>query len=99
MPVGAGGEALGRIEAALAADDPALVDSFHRWCEPPGTDPADRGVSRVDRRIGLALLLGLVAVAVGPAGTVAMMLVGGTLVFYLVVARRLCQDQTSSPAG
>ena len=37
MPVGAGDEALGRIEAALAAEDPALVESFHRW----GTTPAE----------------------------------------------------------
>jgi len=50
MPVGAGGEALGRIAAALVADDPALVDSFHQWREPPGPDPTDGGVTRVDRR-------------------------------------------------
>lgn len=30
MPVGAGDGALARIEAALAAEDPALVESFHR---------------------------------------------------------------------
>jgi hypothetical protein len=80
MPVGAGGEALRRIEAALAADDPALVESFRRWREPPGTDPSDEGIARVGGWTALVILLGLAAMAVGPVGT-SVLVVLGVVVF------------------
>jgi Protein of unknown function (DUF3040) len=79
MPVGAGGEALRRIEAALAADDPALVESFRRWREPPGTDPGDLGFARVGGWTGLVPLLGLATLAVGPLGTLVLLLAGVVL--------------------
>jgi hypothetical protein len=84
MPVGAGGGALRRIEAALAADDPALVESFRRWREPPGKDPGDGGIAHVGGWTGLVLLLGLAAIAVGPVGTLVLLL-GGVL--FLVIRR------------
>jgi hypothetical protein len=74
MPVGAGGEALRRIEAALSADDPALVESFRKWREPPGRDPGDDGSAAVGRWTGLVPLLGLTALAVGPVCTVVVLL-------------------------
>jgi hypothetical protein len=96
MPVGAGGEALGRIEAALAAEDPALVESFHRWGpshENPGPGNGHDhghdhdGGSVVGRRTGLTLLLGLVAIGVGPSGVLALLLLGGTLLACVVTIR------------
>jgi len=78
MPVGAGGEELRRIEAALAEEDPAMAESFHRWGLPP-EDHDDGDATIVGRRFGLALLSGLVAVAVGP--TVVLLLLLGGLVF------------------
>jgi hypothetical protein len=79
MPVGAGGEALRRIEAAQAADDPALVKSFRRWREPRGADPSDGGFARLGPFTGLVPLLGLTALAIGPIGTVAVLLFLGLL--------------------
>jgi hypothetical protein len=92
MPVGAGGEALGRIEAALAAEDPALVESFHRWGPSlenpgPGNGHDHDGGSVVGRRTGLTLLLGLVAIGVGPSGVLALLLLGGTLLACVVTIR------------
>lgn len=66
MPVGSGGEALGRIESASAAEDPAPAGAFRGWREPPWPDTTDSRADRVDPRTGLAPPLGLVAVAVGP---------------------------------
>jgi len=79
MPVGAGGEALRRIEAALAADDPALVESFRRWREPPGRDRCHGGFTTVTRGTGLVPLLGLTAMAVGPDATIVVLLLWGLL--------------------
>lgn len=79
MPVGAGGEALRRIEAALAADDPGLVESFRKWREPPGADPSDEGFASFGRWTGLVPLIGLTAVAIGPVGTLAVVLLMGVL--------------------
>jgi hypothetical protein len=77
MPVGAGGEELRRIEAALAAEDPALAASFHQW----GLPPEDRGdgATVVGPRFGPALLLGLVAIAVGPAVVLVLLLLGSVV--------------------
>lgn len=79
MPVGAGGEALRRIEAALVADDPGLVESFRRWREPPGRDPGEWGFTSFGRFTGLVPLLGLAAMAVGPFGTLTVVLIWGVL--------------------
>ena len=79
MPVGAGGEALRRIEAALAADEPALAESFRKWREPPGRDPTDDGSASVGPFTGLVPLLGLTAFAIGPIGTVAVVLLVGVV--------------------
>jgi DUF3040 family protein len=79
MPVGAGGEGLRRIEAALAADDPALVESFRRWREPPGRDPGAADFTVVGRFTGLVPLLGLTALAIGPIATIAVLLLLGVL--------------------
>ncbi|MHA6615892.1 DUF3040 domain-containing protein [Pseudonocardia sp. DLS-67] len=88
MPVGAGGEALRRIEAALAADDPRLVESFRRWREPPGRVPGDGGFTSFGRFTGLVPLLGLAAMAVGPFGTLTVLLIWGVLWLSLNRARR-----------
>jgi Protein of unknown function (DUF3040) len=79
MPVGAGGEALRRIEAALLADDPGLVESFRKWREPPGRDPSDGGFTSFGRFTGLVPLLGLAALAIGPFGTLTVLLIWGVL--------------------
>jgi hypothetical protein len=88
MPVGAGGEALRRIEAALAADDPALVESFRRWREPPGRDRGYGDFVLVGRRTGLVLLLGLTAIAVGPVVSLVLLGLAGVLVLAVRRARR-----------
>ncbi|GAA5113503.1 DUF3040 domain-containing protein [Pseudonocardia adelaidensis] len=79
MPVGAGGEALRRIEAALVADDPRLAEAFRKWHEPPGRDPGDEGFTSVGRFTGLVPLLGLAAMVLGPIATVAALLVWAVL--------------------
>ena len=94
MPVGAGGEALRRIEVALAGDDPARVDSFDRWREPPGRHPGCDG-SRVGVWTGMGLLLGLLAVALELAGALVMMVLGAILVFGMPAARWACEDPAS----
>ena len=97
MPVGAGGEELRRIEAALAAEDPAMAESFHRWGLPP-EDHDDRGATIVGRRFGLALLFGLVAVAVGPAVVLALLLLGG-VVLACVASDRWTNRGPASTSG
>jgi Protein of unknown function (DUF3040) len=76
MPIGAGGEALRRIEAVLAADDPALVESFRQWREPPGPDPDDPGTVWVGKWTALVLLVGLTALIIGPVGLVTLLVLG-----------------------
>jgi hypothetical protein len=89
MPVGAGGgEALRRIEAALAADDPALAELFHRWRQRPGADPGDADYGPVDRWTGLVLLLGLASLAVGPVATVVLLVLAGPVYLLAMRARR-----------
>jgi hypothetical protein len=80
MPVGAGGEALRRIEAALAADDPALVESFRRWREPPGDEPSDGGVASARGWTAWVLLFGLMAIAVESSGALMLLVLGLLLV-------------------
>src|ERR1700712_735055 len=97
MPVGAGDGALGRIEAALAAEDPALVESFDRWAASPGDDDGDGdGDVVVGRRAGLGLLLGLYAVGVGTAGLLALLLLGGTLLACVVTIRWMERSPASA---
>ncbi len=98
MPVGAGGDALVRIEVALAAEDPALVETFHRWGVSP-EDPDDRGVTLVDRRTGLALLFGLLAIGAGTTGILALLLLGGTLFACVVTIRWTERGPASASAG
>jgi len=93
MPVGAGGEALRRIEAALVADDPRLVESFRRWREPPGKDPSDEGFTSFGRFTGLVPLLGLAALALGPIGTLVVVLVWGVLFLSVNRANRTGPDE------
>ena len=95
MPVGAGDGALGRIEAALAAEDPALVESFDRWAASPGDGDGDGGVV-VGRRTGLVLLLGLYAVGVGTSGLLALLLLGGTLLACVVTIRWMERSPASA---
>jgi hypothetical protein len=94
MPVGAGDGALGRIEAALAAEDPALVESFDRWAASPGDGDGDGDV--VGRRTGLVLLLGLYAVGVGTSGLLALLLLGGTLLACVVTIRWMERSPASA---
>ena len=94
MPVGAGDGALGRIEAALAAEDPALVESFDRWAASPGDGDGDGVV--VGRRTGLVLLLGLYAVGVGTSGLLALLLLGGTLLACVVTIRWMERSPASA---
>jgi len=96
MPVGAGDGALGRIEAALAADDPALVASFHSWGATP-EDSGEDGACVVGRTTGLTLLLGLVALGVGTPGLLALLLMGGTLLACVATIRWMEHDP--EPAG
>lgn len=98
MPVGAGGEDLRRIEAALAAEDPALVESFHRWDVPP-EELGDGSATIVGRRFGLALLLGLVAVAVGPTVVLVLLLLGGMVLAYVASDRWTNRGPTSASAA
>jgi hypothetical protein len=93
MPVGAGDGALGRIEAALAAEDPALVESFDRWAASPGDGDGDVVVGR---RTGLVLLLGLYAVGVGTSGLLALLLLGGTLLACVVTIRWMERSPASA---
>ena len=80
VPVGAGGEALRRIEASLAADDPDLVESFRRWRAPSRADPSDDGTMWVGGWTLLVLMTGGAAVAVGIGGVV-------TVLFFWLVLR------------
>ena len=75
MPVGAGGEALRRIEASLAADDPALVESFRRWRTPACADPTDDGTMWVGGWTLLIVVTGGAAVAAGLSGMITVLLV------------------------
>jgi hypothetical protein len=93
MPVGAGGEALRRIEAALVADDPGLVESFRRWREPPGRDPGGGGFTSFGRFTGLVPLLGLAALAIGPIGTLVVLLIWGVLFLSIHRARKTGRDE------
>ena len=83
MPVGAGGDALRRIEADLAADDPDLVESFRRWRAPPRADPSDDGTMWVGGWTLLVVMTGGAAIAAGVGGVVTVLL------FWLVL--RLCR--------
>ena len=75
MPVGAGGEALRRIEASLAADDPDLVESFRRWRAPDRADPTDDGTMWVGGWPLLAVVTGGAAIAAGLWGAITILLV------------------------
>ena len=74
MPVGAGGDALKRIEASLTADDPELVESFRRWRTPTRTDPTDDGTMWVDGWTLLVVMTGGAAIAAGAAGAFTVLL-------------------------
>lgn len=75
MPVGAGGDALRRIEASLAADDPDLVESFRRWRVPPRPDPTDDGTMWVGGWTLLVVVTGGAAIAAGFGGVVVVLVV------------------------
>jgi hypothetical protein len=77
VPVGAGGEALRRIEASLAADDPDLVESFRRWRLPAGADPTDDGTMWIGGWAWIVLALGMTMLVAG---------VTGVLVFFMIWA-------------
>jgi hypothetical protein len=70
VPVGAGGDALRRIEASLAADDPDLVESFRRWRAPSRADPTDDGTMWVGGWTLLVVVTGGAAIAAGVVGVV-----------------------------
>jgi hypothetical protein len=74
VPVGAGGDALRRIEASLASDDPVLVESFRKWRVPACPDPTDDGTMWVGGRTLLVAAAGFAAIAAGIAGLVAVLL-------------------------
>jgi Protein of unknown function (DUF3040) len=74
VPVGAGGDALRRIEASLAADDPDLVESFRRWRAPSRVDPTDDGTMWVGGWTMLVVATGGAAIAAGVVGVVAVLL-------------------------
>jgi hypothetical protein len=74
VPVGAGGDALRRIEAGLAADDPDLVESFRRWRAPARADPTDDGTMWVGGWMLLVLMTGGAAIAAGFGGVAIMLL-------------------------
>jgi hypothetical protein len=72
--VGAGGDALRRIEASLAADDPNLVESFRRWRAPARADPTDDGTMWVGGWKLLVLTTGGAAIVAGLRGLVMVLL-------------------------
>lgn len=74
MPVGAGGDALRRIEASLAADDPDLVDSFRRWRPPACPDPTDDGTMWVGGWTLLVVMTGGAVIVAGWAGAITVLL-------------------------
>ena len=74
MPVGAGGDALRRIEASLTADDPDLVESFRRWRAPACADPTDDGMMWVGGWTPLVLVAGGAAIAAGFGGVFTVLL-------------------------
>jgi hypothetical protein len=74
MPVGAGGDALRRIEASLAADDPDLVESFRRWRAPARPDPSDDGTMWIGGWTVLVVTAGGAAIAAGVTGVVMVLL-------------------------
>lgn len=74
MPVGAGGDALRRIEASLAADDPDLVESFRRWRAPARVDPTDDGTMWVGGWTLLVVMTGGAAIAAGIGGVITVLL-------------------------
>jgi hypothetical protein len=74
VPVGAGGDALRRIEARLAADDPDLVESFRRWRVPARPDPTDDGTMWVGGRTLLVVAIGFATMAAGLGGILAVLL-------------------------
>ena len=76
MPVGAGDEALRRIEAGLVDDDPVLAGWFRHWDVPSGADRGNRGVTVVGGWTLLVLTVGLGSVIGGLAGV----LVAGLLI-------------------
>jgi hypothetical protein len=73
--VGAGGDALRRIEASLAAEDPDLVESFRRWRSPARADPTDDGTMWVGGWTLLVVATGGAAIAGGLRGVVMVLLV------------------------
>jgi Protein of unknown function (DUF3040) len=85
VPVGAGGDALRRIEASLAADDPDLVECFRRWRLPAGADPTDDGTMWVRGWAWVVLAIGMTMLVAGPTGV---------LVFLVIwIPLRLCGGQ------
>ena len=74
MPVGAGGDALKRMETSLAADDPELVESFRRWRTPARTDPTDDGTMWVGGWTLLVVMTGGAAIAAGAGGAFTVLL-------------------------
>ena len=83
VPVGAGDEALRRIEAGLVADDPHLVESFRCW-QLPGGEPDDDGTARVGGWTLLVLAVGLAQLMAGPTGL---------LIAVLLVSVRVCRGR------
>jgi hypothetical protein len=82
VPVGAGDDALRRIEAGLVADDPDLVESFRCWHPPRRGDPDDDGTTWVRGWMLLVLSIGLAEIIVGP---------GGVLTVVVLISIRLCR--------
>jgi hypothetical protein len=74
VPVGAGGDALRRIEATLISEDPDLVESFRKWRVPARPDPTDDGTMWVGGRTLLVVVGGFAAIAAGFAGVVTVLL-------------------------
>jgi hypothetical protein len=79
VPVGAGGDALRRIEASLAADDPDLVEAFRRWRLPAGADPTDDGTMWVGGWAWIVLVCGMTTLAAGPTGLLVFLMVWAPL--------------------
>jgi hypothetical protein len=80
--VGAGDEALRRIEAGLVADDPDLVESFRGWHAPGRADPGDDGTTWVRGWTLLVLSIGLGEIIAG---------LGGVLTVVVLISIRLCR--------
>lgn len=89
MPVGAGGDALRRIEDALVAEDPGLAESFRRWREPHGRDSSGGEFAAVGRFTGVVILLGLATLALEPISAILLLPIWGAL---LVRTRRSRQN-------